>query len=76
MIEFFDRIFERHDQGDSLDIYLDFSKAFDKVPHRRFIKKVGGLWDSGECLKMDSKVARGCETPSAVKWAQIRLDRG
>ena len=35
LIEFFDRIFECNDQGDSLDIvYLDFSKAFDKVPRK------------------------------------------
>ena len=59
MIKFFDRIFEWYDQGDSLDIiYLDFSKEFDKVPHKRLIKKIGELWDSGEFLKMDSKVAR------------------
>ena len=38
-IEFFYRIFEWHDQWDSLDIiYLDFSKVFDKVPHIRLIK--------------------------------------
>ena len=45
-------IFGWYDQGDSLDIiYLDFGKASDKVPH-----KIGELWDSGECLKMDSRM--------------------
>ena len=40
LIEFINRIFEWHDEGDSLDIiYLDFSKAFDKVTHKRLIKK-------------------------------------
>ena len=40
LIEFFDRIFEWYDKGDPLDIiYLDFSKPFDKVSHKRFIKK-------------------------------------
>ena len=43
MIEFFDRIFEWYDKGDSLNIiYLDFSEAFDKVPHKRLIKKLEG----------------------------------
>ena len=44
-MEFFYRIFEWYDQGDSVDtIYLDFSKAFDKAPHKRLIKKIGELW--------------------------------
>ena len=60
LIEFFNRSFEWHNQGDSLDIiYLDFSKIFYKVPHKRLIKKTRGLWDSGECPKMDSRVAEG-----------------
>ena len=41
--ESFERIFEWYDQGDSFDIlYLYFSKEFDKVPHKRFIKKLEG----------------------------------
>ena len=52
--------FEWYDQRDSLDImFLDFSKVFDKVPHKSLIKKIGGLRDSWECLEMDSEVARG-----------------
>ena len=40
-------IFEWYDQGNSLDIYLDFSKAFDKVPQKRLIKKLEGYRISG-----------------------------
>ena len=33
------QFFYENDQGDSFDIIcLDFSKAFDKVPHKRLIK--------------------------------------
>ena len=44
LIKFFDKIFEWYDHGHPLNIiYLDFSKAFDKVPHKRLIKKLEGL---------------------------------
>ena len=34
---------ESYDQGDSLNIiYLDFNKAFDKVPYKWLIKKLEG----------------------------------
>ena len=34
---------EWYDKGDSLEIiYLDFSKEFDKVQHKRLIKKLEG----------------------------------
>ena len=41
--EVFFMIFEWHDQGDSLDIiYVHFSKASDKVLHKRFNKELEG----------------------------------
>ena len=52
LIEFFYRIFEWYDKGDSLDIiYLDFSKAFDKVPYKRLIKKLEGYGIQGNVLR-------------------------
>ena len=36
LLEFFEEVYERKDEGKPVDvIYLDFAKAFDKVPHKR-----------------------------------------
>ena len=40
------------DKGESIDvIYLDFAKAFDKVPHRRLLAKVKGLGIQDKVLR-------------------------
>ena len=51
-IEFFSRIFEWCNQGDSFDIIcLDFSKAFDKILHKRLIKKLESYGIQGSALR-------------------------
>lgn len=45
LLEFLEDVSEELDEGDDVDvIYLDFRKAFDKVPHLRLLKK---LWAYG-----------------------------
>ena len=52
LLEFFNDIYKIHDETRAADIiYLDFQKAFDKVPHRRLLKKVEALGISGNILK-------------------------
>ena len=60
LIEFFYMIFEWYDQGDSLDImYLDFSKAFDKVPYKRFISKLESYGIQRNVLRWISSELKG-----------------
>ena len=64
VIKFVDRFFEWCDQEDSLDIiYLDFSKAFDKVPHKMLIKKL-------ESYRIQENVLRWI-----TKWLENRKQR-
>jgi ribonuclease P/MRP protein subunit RPP40 len=49
LLEFMQELTEGVDQGDDIDvIYLDFQKAFDKVPHRRLLLKLRDMGIGGE----------------------------
>ena len=41
LISFYEEVSSRLDSGESMDVvYLDFSKAFDTVPHKRLVYKM------------------------------------
>lgn len=49
LLEFFHDMFSVYDYSRAIDvIYLDFQKAFDKVPHKKLMKKVRALGIVGE----------------------------
>ena len=51
LLDFFEEIYEHMDGGSPVDIiYLDFAKAFDKVPHKRLAKKMKACGIGGRLL--------------------------
>ena len=78
LITFMDKLTKVVDNGKAADIfYLDFAKAFDKVPHQRLLKKMeskgisGSVYEWIKCWLKDRKqtvVVNGYESqPSNVK---------
>ena len=52
LIEYLDTLTSLVDAGHDVDvIYLDFAKAFDKVPHRRLLQKLEAHGISGHVLQ-------------------------
>ena len=52
LLQFMEIVTKIFDEGDALDIvYLDFSKAFDKVPHKRLLNKMRALGIEGNILQ-------------------------
>ena len=48
LLDFLHDIYEMYEEGRAVDIiYLDFQKAFDKVPHRKLLNKVESHGISG-----------------------------
>ena len=50
LLEFLEYLTKSVDEGNSIDIlYLDFAKAFDKVPHKRLLAKIKALISMVTC---------------------------
>ena len=77
LLEYLEELTKLVDQGHSVDvIYLDFAKAFDKVPHVRLIKKCEGLGIRGQVLKwidewLTGRKQRVVLNGKCSKWKEV-----
>ena len=77
LLTFYNDLFSAHDITRSLDIvYLDFQKAFDKVPHNKLMFKVKQLGIDGNILKwienwLSNRKQRVVINGTASDWAPV-----
>ena len=77
LLEYLEDLTKLVDDGHCVDIiYLDFAKAFDKVPHLRLIKKCEGLGIQGNILKwiqewLSDRKQRVVLNGKASQWGNV-----
>ena len=78
LLKFLDKVTEAADKGKSIAIdiiYLDFAKAFDKVPTERLLRKVGGPWSILKSWKMPEGLADRQKAASVCEWQVFWMDQ-
>jgi hypothetical protein len=77
LLDFFNNVINVYDHCKAVDvIYLDFQKAFDKVPHRRLLHKVSELGIGGNVLRwlrawLTGRKQRVCIGQAMSEWAPV-----
>ena len=77
LLSFLDKVTAAVDSGEAVDvIYLDFAKAFDKVPIQRLLKKVRAHGIRGRVLSwirawLESRSQRVVLNGEASAWAKV-----
>ncbi len=67
LLEFYEAVSDWVDEGKAVDIvYLDFKKAFDKVPHRRLLDKVRACRVAGQVANWIANWLSGMKQRVAV----------
>ena len=67
---------ETLDSNGNVDIiYLDFKKAFDKVPHKRLLKKLWGYGIRGKVHSWIKEFLKKQVTESIDKWEMLLLSQ-
>ena len=77
MLVYMEALTKLLDEGHAVDVlYLDFSKAFDKVPHKRLLEKCRGLGVDGRVLEwirgwLENRKQRVVLNGEASEWSEV-----
>ena len=78
LLDFFDQVIYTYDTDNNKAVdlvYLDFQKAFDKVPHERLMLKVNAHGIQGDATRWIRRLAgrrqRVCNNQSYSNWAPV-----
>ena len=77
LLDFFNKVIQVYDAAKAVDvIYLDFQKAFDKVPHKRLLMKVKSLGIEGNVLAwleawLTTRTQRVCLNQAKSDWTAV-----
>jgi len=78
LLEFLEFVTNYIDQGYPVDvIYLDFQKAFDKVPHKRLMMKINAMGITGDAFNwiedgLDDREQRVVLLGSHPEWIKVK----
>ena len=71
LLEFMEEATQALDRGEDVDvIYLDFAKAFDKVPHKRLLKKLSGYGIKGKVYNWIKEFLSNCKQRVVINGIQ------
>jgi hypothetical protein len=72
LLEFLEKVTREVDEGRPFDIvFLDFAKAFDKVPKNRLLEKLRAHGVRGGVLRW---IRNWLTTASSPEWEEVRLE--
>ena len=75
LLEFMEEVTEAIDRGEEVDvIYLDFAKAFDKVPHKRLLSKLKGYGIKGKIYDWIKDFLSNRKNAGGNQWKIFTLD--
>ena len=76
LLEYMEDITQAIDNGEDIDvIYLDFRKAFDRVPHTRLLYKLHRYGVRVQSFRLDQRISYKQNTKGNCQWSGVQHAR-